>query len=62
MVQAIRIKTMIGEDRQLVIDLPEDTPIGPVELVIQHTEQLAPATGDTMTREEARAKNARPIA
>jgi hypothetical protein len=31
---AIRLSAMVGKDRRLVVDLPEDTPIGPVELVI----------------------------
>ncbi len=56
MVQAIRIKTTIGEDRRLVIDLPDDTPVGPVELVIQPTEEAPQITSATLTREEARAK------
>jgi hypothetical protein len=50
----IHIKAIIGEDRRLVIDLPPDTPTGPVELVIH------PAPEQTekkpLTREEARAK------
>lgn len=31
---AIRVSAVIGEDRQLVVQLPEDTPVGAVELEI----------------------------
>lgn len=31
---AIRLSAVIGEDRQLVVKLPDDTPIGAVELEI----------------------------
>lgn len=55
MVQPIRIKTTIGEDRRLVIDLPDDTPTGPAELVI-HPAQPPQREATTLTREEARAK------
>jgi hypothetical protein len=52
---AIRIQTMIGEDRRLVIDLPADTPVGPAELVI-HPTAAEPSEQKPLTREEARAK------
>ena len=48
---AIRLSALVGEDRRLVIDLPPDTPLGPVELVIRSAESpVNPA------REAARAK------
>jgi hypothetical protein len=31
----ITLSVVIGEDRRLVVDLPEDAPTGPVELVIR---------------------------
>ncbi len=31
---AIRLSSVIGEDRRLIIDLPEDTPVGPAELIL----------------------------
>jgi len=47
--ETITLSVVIGEDRRLVIDLPKDTPTGPVELVIRPTTSNA-------TREAARAK------
>lgn len=35
MMETITISAVVGEDRRLVIDLPSDTPTGPVELVIR---------------------------
>lgn len=32
---AIRIHITVGEDRRLVIDLPDEVPLGPAELIIQ---------------------------
>lgn len=47
--ETITLSAVVGEDRRLVIDLPKDTPTGPVELIIR------PATGNA-AREAARAK------
>jgi hypothetical protein len=41
---AIRLSATIGEDRKLVLELPPDTPTGPVALLIrplQETQQTA---------------------
>ena len=32
---AVTLSVVVGEDRQLVIKLPEEIPVGPVELVIR---------------------------
>jgi hypothetical protein len=48
--QTITITAVIGEDHRLVIDLPEDSPTGLVELTIRPTQ---PRT-KPLTREEAR--------
>lgn len=32
---AIRLSAMVGKDRRLIVDLPDDVPVGPVELVVQ---------------------------
>jgi hypothetical protein len=50
----ITLSAVVGEDRRLIIDLPPDTPVGPVELVVRPTTIPAPRSGN-MTREEARA-------
>lgn len=52
---SIVIHTTIGEDRHLVLDLPADTPVGPVELVIR-PKQAASEPVCELTREEARAR------
>jgi hypothetical protein len=39
-VTQIRLSAVVGEDRRLVIDLPANSPLGPVELTIR---PLAPA-------------------
>ncbi len=52
---SIVIHTTIGEDRHLVLDLPADTPTGPVELVIR-AKQIVPESATELTREEARAR------
>ncbi|MBL8156051.1 MAG: hypothetical protein JNM70_17865 [Anaerolineae bacterium] len=31
----VHISAVVGKDRRLVLDLPEDTPTGPVEIIIQ---------------------------
>jgi hypothetical protein len=37
---AIKISTTIGEDRRLVIDLPDDMPIGTVEVIIRSADDV----------------------
>ena len=46
----IILSAYVGEDRRLVIDLPPETPVGKVELVIRST-----TPDQQMTLEEARA-------
>src|SRR5574341_1779863 len=51
----IALTADVGEDRKLVIDLPEDVPVGPVQLVIRPLDlHTSPETG--ATREVIRAK------
>ncbi|MCC7451712.1 MAG: hypothetical protein IT324_30165 [Anaerolineae bacterium] len=50
---AITLSVMVGEDRRIVIDLPPDTPVGPVDVVI--TPRETPAVSNP-AREAARAK------
>ncbi len=35
---SIRLSVVIGEDRRLVVDLPDNTPVGPAELEIHPVE------------------------
>jgi hypothetical protein len=56
MAAPIHIKTTIGEDRRLIIDLPPDTPIGPAELVIHPAAKPTAPQSQTITRDQARAK------
>ncbi len=49
---AIIISTTLGEDRRLVIDLPPDTPVGPLEVTIRP----AAEPKKPLTRAEARAR------
>lgn len=53
---AIRLTAVVGEDRRLVIDLPEDTPTGPVELVIRLKPVEPTGTPVNLAREAARVK------
>jgi hypothetical protein len=32
---AIRLSAMVSKDRRLIVDLPDDVPVGPVELIVQ---------------------------
>jgi hypothetical protein len=50
----ITLSAVVGEDRRLIIDLPPDTPIGPVELVVRPA-AVTPPQNANLTREEARA-------
>ena len=52
---AIRLSAVVGEDRRLVIDLPEDTPLGPVDVVIKPHVTPEPLPVNP-AREAARAK------
>jgi hypothetical protein len=52
---AIRLKTVIGEDRKLIVQLPNDIPPGDVELVVQSSEPVPANTGNS-ARESAKAK------
>jgi hypothetical protein len=52
---AVKLSAVVGEDRQLVIHVPDEVPLGPVELVIQST-QVQPVTSPNSVREAARAK------
>ncbi|GAF67875.1 unnamed protein product [marine sediment metagenome] len=53
---AITLSVVVGEDRRLVIDLPKEIPVGPVELVIRPT--ILPVDQETLhaAREAARQK------
>jgi hypothetical protein len=52
---AVTLNAMVSEDRRLIVDLPDDIPVGPVKLVIQPMD--APIGGKhELTWEEARAK------
>jgi hypothetical protein len=51
----VRLNGMITEDHKLVIDLPDELPVGPVEVTIQSTEQPSPIVTNP-AREAARAK------
>jgi len=51
----IRLSAVAGADRRLMIDLPPDTPTGPVELEARPAPP-APSPDKPLTREEARAR------
>jgi hypothetical protein len=52
---AIKLKALVDENRRLVIDLPDDVPIGPVELTITAYPREVGAP-ENPAREAARAK------
>jgi hypothetical protein len=52
--QPITLSAVVGEDRRLIINLPPDTPVGPVELVVRPA--ATPQQSTTLTREEARSQ------
>jgi hypothetical protein len=54
--EPIRLSAVVGEDRRLIIDLPPDTPIGPVELEVRPAAPAPTTSNKPLTREEARAK------
>ena len=39
---AVKLSAVVGEDRRLVIDLPEEIPAGPVELVVRAASAARP--------------------
>lgn len=52
---AITVSAVVGEDRRLIIDLPADTPVGPVDVVIKpHVSLQAEVVNPA--REAARAR------
>jgi hypothetical protein len=53
---AIRLSALVTEDRQLIVQIPEDIPAGPVELVIQVLEAPTSTAVINPAREAARAK------
>jgi len=59
MIQTIRLMATVDENHRLVIDVPDEIPAGPVELVITtvktgNGEQVEPPETQELTREEAR--------
>ena len=52
---AIKLSAVVGKDRKLVLDLPEETPTGMVEVIIQ-SPLPTPRTVSNPAREAARAK------
>src|SRR5438552_20776 len=54
----IKLSARVGEDRRLVVNLPPDTPTGPVELTIRSLAESAetPSALENPEREEIRAK------
>jgi hypothetical protein len=52
---AVKLSAVVGEDRQLVIHVPDEVPLGPVELVIQSA-QKSPVSSSNPARDAARAK------
>jgi hypothetical protein len=58
---ALKLKAVIGQDRRLVLELPQDTPIGSVEVTIESQPQKHPISLDlpptlNSAREAVRAK------
>ena len=54
MLKTIRVTTEITPDREVRITLPEDTPIGPAEIVVvvaPQSPQAAPTFGDLLRSE-----------
>jgi hypothetical protein len=54
-VVAVRLKTVIGKDRKLVIQLPDEIPPGDVDLVVRSAETPKTVKGNA-AREAAKAK------
>ena len=54
---AIIINAIVGPDRHLTVDLPDDVPLGPVEVLIRPVSVVAFTDGGAaLTREEVRAR------
>jgi hypothetical protein len=52
----ITLNVVVGEDRHLAIDLPEEIPAGPIEVTIRSVvAQANDASGEPLTLERARA-------
>jgi len=54
MLKTIRVTTEITPDREVRITLPEDTPVGPAEIVVvvaPQSPQVAPTFGDLLRSE-----------
>ncbi len=51
----ITLRATISKDRRLIVELPDDIPVGPVELVIRPLRQKAPAAS-SLAREGIRAQ------
>ena len=55
--KTITVTAIVDEKRRIMIDLPDDIPVGPVELTIHPlATDETPRSGDDLTREEARAR------
>lgn len=52
--RVITIEAEVGQDRRLILELPPDTPIGRVKLVIQSLGEAPMLERQSLTREEAR--------
>ncbi len=52
---AVRLSAVVTEDRELIVQVPNEIPAGPVELLIQTSQPLSPFI-DNPARETARAK------
>ncbi|MBZ0281908.1 MAG: hypothetical protein K8L97_14300 [Anaerolineae bacterium] len=55
MMVAIRLNTIIGDDRKLIIQLPDEIPPGDIELIVRAVEPLS-TTIINPAREAAKAK------
>jgi hypothetical protein len=52
---SITLRATVDEGHRLTIELPEEIPAGPVEVIVRSLVPQGPATGP-LTREEARAR------
>jgi hypothetical protein len=52
---AVRLSAVVTEDRELIVQVPQEIPAGPVELLIQTSQPTSPAINNP-AREIARAK------
>jgi hypothetical protein len=52
----VTIKAILDQDRQLLITVPDDMPLGPVEVTVKSIPAASgPALGPAVSRDEARA-------